>query len=201
MANPNAPFGFRPVRKIAGGDNTGMLEMFYIPATDANALFMGDPVKSVQSADTVGLTGLREVTKAVAGASNLLLGVIVGFDVSYAPGGGLTPNLNIAYRPASIPMYVLVCTDPQMIYEAQAIGAGGVANNQLGLNGNVTFGAGGNTLTNQSGAGLDATAAATTNTFQLRILEFTRRPGFVAGLNSVCNVLINTHEYTQTTGI
>ncbi len=201
MANVNAPFGFRSVRKIGGGTYTGMIEMFYLPATDANQLFIGDMVQSVQSADTIGLTGLREVTKLTVGGGHPVLGAICGFDVSYAPGGGLTPNLNIAYRPASTAYYVYVCTDPDMIYEAQAIGAGGVANNQLGLNGNVTFGAGGNTLNNFSGAGLDATAAATTANFQLRILEFSRRPNNAAGLNSVCNVIINNHEYTNTTGV
>jgi hypothetical protein len=50
MANPNVARGLIPVRGAYGNYFNGMGNIYYVPATDANNIFVGDPVIVKQAA-------------------------------------------------------------------------------------------------------------------------------------------------------
>lgn len=159
MANLNAPFGLKPLRERGGQPYSGACNTYYVPSTDATALFIGDPVILAGAADTAGTA--PTVTRATAGATNRITGVVVGFqpDPAFVPYG---------YRPASTAMYVLVADDPGLEFVIQA-DADGIAATQIGLNANLTAGSG-STATKQSGFILDGSTPDPDATYQLRIV-------------------------------
>lgn len=159
MANVDSPYGLRPVRERDGSPYSGAANTYYVPATDATALFVGDPVILAGSADESGVA--PTVTRATAGATNRITGVVVGFQ----PNPAFVP---FGYRPASTEMYVLVADDPDIEYAIQA-DADGIAAAQIGLNANLTADAG-STATKRSGFYLDGSTPAADATFQLRVL-------------------------------
>lgn len=187
MANPNTPSGLRPVRNAGDGVMTGGMETFYVPATDATALYIGDPVVKAGSADGAGIAS---VTRAVAAGP--ITGVVVGF----TPDG--TTNM-VGFRAASTAAYVLVCTDPAMLYEIQE--NSGIAAVDVGLNANLTI-ASGNSYSKQSGVTLDATTKATTNTLAVKIMGLAQKPNNVFGAyNKVLVKLNNVTEASATAGV
>ncbi len=190
MANANAPFGFRPVRDLAGANYNGQFEMCYCPATVATALFPGDLVILLTGAAD-SLYGYPGITPSVTPASDVVLGAVVGFDVTL---GGLTPNLNITYRPASTAQYVMVATDPRIIFEAQMSGAFALAN--IGKNANW-LNAAGNTAQGVSGYTINTTGIATTNTLGLKLKSLSTRTNNAVGNYTIVECLINRHVYSN----
>lgn len=79
MANPNAPFGFKPYRHLAGGIIRA--SAYKIADVLAANIFFGDAVKS---------TGAGRITVAAAG--NTILGIFAG--VNYVDVNG-----NVVWRP------------------------------------------------------------------------------------------------------
>jgi hypothetical protein len=79
MANPNAPFGFKPYRHLSGG----IIRHSAYKIADALAanIFFGDAVKS---------TGANRITPAAAG--NTILGIFAG--VNYVDASG-----NVVWKP------------------------------------------------------------------------------------------------------
>src|SRR5688572_15058762 len=108
-------FGLRLVGRLGGGEPH--ISEYFVPATDSTALFQGDVVKVV---DTTGAmsTPAEFITITRAATGNPLLGVVVGFKPDPA-----TPYT--AYRAASTARKVLVCDDPNAIYEVQEDAVGG----------------------------------------------------------------------------
>lgn len=187
MANTNAPMGFIPRRYRNGSPWMGAVRTYYVPATDATAIFPGDPVIIAGDGDA---SGYPTVTRATAGASNRITGVCIGL----RPG---TNNTLIPpkYRAASVAEYILVADDPALLFEAQEIGTALAATN-IDQNANITFGAGGNTFTGQSGAGIDTTTAATTNTLQVRLVEY--QHGTDNEIGQYANWLVAFNQPTET---
>lgn len=182
MANTNNPFGLKPV--YAAG-RAMAVETFFVPATDATRLDIGDPVTPAGSADANGVATVTQAAAAGVGTS-LIQGVVVGFVPSSADE---TP----AYRPASTAMYVLVNTDPNQVFEIQEDAVGGaLAAADVGLNADIVVGAE-NTSYNLSGVQLDTSTKATTATLPLKILGFVQRPNNEIGANAKVLVKINTH--------
>jgi hypothetical protein len=168
MANTSRVSGFRPIRYANGAQYNGMVTTYFIPSTNATAVFVGDPVKADATGDTVAAggkgLGVQSVVQAAAG--DAILGVVVGFAVQ--PGVLDTPQ----YRSANQGRYVLVCDDPAVLYEIQVNGTLGVTD--VGLNASISVGAG-STTTGSSGVQLDAATAAVTATLPLKIVGFTQR--------------------------
>jgi len=165
MANVNAPFGFRPVRYRNGSPWMGALRTYFVPASDATAIFPGDPVIIAGDGDAFGYP---TATRATAATSARITGIMV----SIRPGGATSTSvLPPRYRVASTDAYILVADDPALLFEAQEIGTA-LAVTNIGQNANITFGAGGNTFTGQSGAGIDTSTAATGATLQMRLVEY-----------------------------
>lgn len=187
MANANTPFGLKPLRGASSEPVSGGLEMFYHPASDGTALYIGDPVVKNGSADSAGIAG---VVRAVAAGP--ITGVVQGF----VPDGVTNAA---GYGAASTAFYVLVNTDPDQLYEIQE--AAGIAAADVGLNANMATGSG-SSYTKRSGFLLDAATKATTATLALKIVGLVPRPGNDFGAyNKLAVKINNSTEVSGSAGV
>ena len=191
MANTNAPFGLRPVEYLNGACWNGQARRYHIASGDTNAFAIGDPVVLASSSDAAGVA---TITLATPGSG--LLGVVVGMGGLQYGGMSADPtNLNTTVIPATKTKayYVLVCDDPNVIFEAQEIGTGTqLTATEVGLNANLVAG------TNsgfQSGWLLTNTTEADTATLDVKLLGLAQKPGNAFGQYAVWKVLINNHNY------
>jgi len=147
-------FGILPVRKINGGQvQTGI---YSVPATDSTALYVGDVVELVNTMDAGGQV---KTVKALASATNVPVGVVVGFLTD--PDDLYTPN----YRKASTARMVIVADDLiNTVFQAQEDAVGGaVAAATIGEMQNISvITAAGSAYTGMSGTMLDSSTVATT---------------------------------------
>lgn len=196
MANADTPRGLLPVRHRNGSPYTGSGNPYYV--NYGTALFIGDPVVKVAGgsntarvSSTVGefaIGTLPSIEKATATTANYITGVVQGF----AP---LPTALENVHNPASQARVVLVCDDPDVIFEIQANGAIPAAS--MGLNANLIFTHAGNTYTGYSGAELDTTSNApdTTVDDQLQIKRAVNRSDNDTTLtHAKVEVTINFHS-------
>lgn len=198
MANANSPYGLLP---LVSENGTVRTNYYYIPSSYSTALYVGDTViKSGTSNTNVSINGriytagsLPAITKATAGATNLITGVIIGFVVNPA-------NLNSpTYNPANTEAIAIVCDDPQQLFKAQCLGT--LLVTQVGLNANLNFGTA-DSIWGQSGITIDIDNAATTQEFQVSVKRLLDTPGNELGLYSQIVLKINQHtEATNTAGI
>lgn len=188
MANSNAPMGLAPKRYRNGSPWMGALRTYYRPATDANALFVGDPVILAGTGDSAGVPGVVR-----AGVTGQITGVVVGF----RPVTGANMLIPPRFLAASTAGYVLVADDPALLFEIQDNGTG--ISGDIGLNANLVAGTG-NQLTGLSAYQLDATTKAVTATLQLRIVGLEQKTNNVLGLNNNWLVAINLPTETGAAG-
>lgn len=194
MANVDGPFGLRPVTHKNGNPWNGAARHYYIPAGDATALFIGDPVIIVGDSNDNEIFGfppgsLSEVTRATVGDTNAISGVVIG----------VLPDdqTSLQYRAASTERVLLVCDDPDVIFEIQADGT--LTADSVGLNAVLIATHSGNTAFGISGMELDTTsdvpAADATNQLYIHSLK----PGVendLASANAVALVSIINHTNT-----
>lgn len=166
MANPNSPVGLVPRRYRNGSPWMGVARHYFVPATDANPLFIGDPVVIVAGSD---INGFASCTLATAGAGGRITGVVVGF----RPGAPLS---EMRTKPANTAAYVIVADDPDLLFEVQeSATTDGAALTAAAMGKNANLLAGGGNVVRGSGWTMDSTSAATTGTGQVRIVESQRR--------------------------
>ena len=190
MANIDAPFGLRPVRHLDGSAWDGAVQKFLVPASDTDALFIGDAVIGAAAGGSADGKD-KYVSKGTVGGN--LLGAIVAF-------GPDRDDLSKQYRVASTLREVYVCTSPDVIFEVQEDSVGNaVTAAEIGCNADMIQTHSGSTVTGQSGMELDSSSAATTAA-QLRIVGVARKEDNEIGANAVLEVMINEHEYESTTG-
>lgn len=156
MANTNKPFGLRPFQTLNASCYNGAVRKFYVPSTDATAIYIGDTVKIGGSSGSLYPTDAPHPTAAKAAAADVVLGVCVGIEPLFS-------DLSINYRKASTGMYIFVDTDPNTIYEIQS-DATGVAAADVGLNADLSVVAG-STTTGQSNSVLTSPTASATEDF------------------------------------
>lgn len=187
MPNVNAPRGLTPVRYASGAPYNGAVNRYYVPAADATALFIGDPVTESGSADA---NGVPTATRTAAGGGNRWTGVVVGIETPKDPTKALM------YRPASTEAYILVADDPNLLFEIQDDSVGGaLAAADFGLNADF-IAAAGSTFTGRSGFMLDTSTKAVTATLQMRIESLAQRPDNEIGANA--KVLVRNNLPTKT---
>lgn len=184
MASVSCINGFRPVKHLSGSPYNGQAEVCFMASTDNTVVMVGDAV--ALAGDARAATGVPTVTR-LASATGVPYGIVVGIvftgmgDVTNVPP---VSDLNTpVYRRASTDRYVLVCTDPTVIYEVQYAGtsvAAATITANVGLNGQFTLTAG-NTTTGASGMQLDSAGLATTATLPLKIVGFPNRPDNIPG--------------------
>lgn len=175
MSSVSRVRGFWPVKHATGAPYNGQASLYFIPASDGTAVFVGDWVKIAGGAQSP--TGVPNVTRA--GATDQVVGVVVGVlftgvgDVQNLPQ---VTNLNTpVYRAASTATYVLVADSPDLIFEAQVSGAALAAAGQIGKNVSPNVAAG-STTSGASGETIDLTTIATTATLPLKLVGWPNRP-------------------------
>lgn len=183
MASVSRANGFRPVKTITGASYNGQANLYFVPSSDSTVIMVGDAVKL--AGDARAATGAPTVTRA--GATDVPVGIVVG--IVFTGVGDITNvppvnNLNTpVYRAASTDRYLLVCDDPNVVYEVQYAGtsvAAATITANVGLNGQFTTTAG-STTTGASGMQLDSTGLATTATLPIKIVGFPNRPDNIPG--------------------
>lgn len=192
MANSNAATGLTPRRYRNGSPWMGAARHYSVPATDATPLFVGDPVVIVAGADP---EGLPSVTRASAGASARVTGVVIGF----RPSPTIIAN---GYRAASTLEHVIVVDDPALLFEVQeSATTDGAALTAAAMGKNVNLiAAAGNAFTRTSGFLIDSTSGGTAATGQFRIVELERRANNVIGAFAKWLVAINQPTETGAAG-
>jgi hypothetical protein len=207
MPNTSRINGFRPVKHVTGAPYNGQANIYFVPASDGTALFVGDPVKL--AADGVAATGVQQVTKATAGAA--ILGVVVGVintkmdPVSGAMTAGAVALDTPQYRVASTAQYVLVCDSPDMLYEVEVTNAGAAysfAVADVGQNADTYVAGSGSTTTGTSACSLNSATLAATATLHWKIMGPTIRPdNDPTGNNTKVIVKINNAQLSSGTGV
>jgi len=188
MANSNAPFGLRPVNLDGSYCNSVAVNVYSVPASDSNNIFIGDPVITTGTGDS---NGVPIVAKATAGSGAYFQGVVVGIKP--------TTDESTVYRAASTAMLVYVADSPDQLFEIQSNGTAAITS--LGANADFSFGSGGSTGTGISGGVLSESSVNTTNTLQLRIERFSPAVDNEIGLYGRYIVRINLHQKRNLTGI
>lgn len=105
MANVDAPFGARPLRRSGGG--APHINKYYCNVSDA--LYVGDIVALEGTADAEGVPSVIACTPCL-----IPVGVIVGF----LPLKG--KDESELYKLAGDALYVLVADDPDLEFEIQS---------------------------------------------------------------------------------
>lgn len=189
MANPNNPFGFRPIIRM-GGSPFSVTE-YAKPSTDANAIFMFDILKKV-----TGGVALPESPQGY-----LLPTVQTGYQGT--PGTTLWQGVSLNYGAASTATVHSVCDEPDVIFIGQCKTGTTVATaSHIGKNANISTTTAGSTTTKQSGLAVDGATIATTSTLDLRILRVAMIVPNAEGDSAILEVLINKHELgLQTAGV
>ena len=203
MANVLRLNGFKAAKHITGAPYNGQVGIYFVPASDANALFPGDPVKfATGSGDTVGTLN---VTRAAAGDAicGVFTGVVpqkldpVSGTISTGSTSLDTPTGNS--RAASVASYVYVVDSPDVIFEAQTSNGTAVLAN-VGKNVNHAVGTPSATA-GTSGAFVDVATLGTTATLTFKIIGFVNRPdNDPTTANVRAYVKINNHQLSAGTG-
>jgi hypothetical protein len=163
MPNVNRVFGLRPTKSLKGYGPNGQIRKYFIPATDATAVMVGDVVKITGAADAQGVA----VVTRLAANTDVPLGVVMGIEIL---NGDINPP---SYRKASVGTYVWVDIDPDTEYEVQGSGTFVYATD-VGLNVGLTFTAG-SVFSGNSGMQADLTTKAVTATLPLKITGVVQR--------------------------
>lgn len=192
MANVDRPNGFRPVGHLSGGAFTGRVRKYY---SINDNLFLGDLVEKEATGTASGSGGYAGVDRMDTGTSDILVGCVVGWEIN-------PDSLNAMHHAASATLAVYINDDPMTIYEGQCDGT--IAVTGIGLNADVTIGAG-STTTGASGMEIAASGAATTIATPLKIMGLVEREdNDVSSANANWLVMLNLHAYKNeggTTGI
>jgi len=192
MPNADIPSGLKPVGGMYGGAYTGAVRLYSTATGDADAIFIGDPVKLSGTSQTINGVVYPDVDQAATG--DVIVGVVVGVLPVTAD--------SLRYRAASTQRLLMVCDDPNALFEIQEVSGGtALTANDIGLNANFAVGSG-NTTTGLSGVELNNATEATTNTLDLKIVGLSPRENNAVGEHAKWLVRINRHQYAnQVAGI
>lgn len=189
MANTNKPFGLKPYSTLSGSSRSGTVRMYYVPATDNTAIYVGSPVKLAGTEGSLNAGDFPVPTVTIATAGDALVGVMVGV----VP---IPTDLTLNYRKASTGMYVLVNTDPETIYLVQGDSDTYDAAD-VGFNMTLTVGTG-VAATGVSNGVADQSTAANTATLDLQVLGTAPIPGNdLTGGYPLLLVKLNNYQYVD----
>ncbi len=202
MANVLRLNGFKAIKHLTGSPRNGQFGIYYVPASDATAIYPGDPVKfATGSGDVVGTAN---VTRAAAG--DAIVGIMIGVVVAKLdPVGGTMTTGAIALdtpsnvRAASTAQYVFVMDSPDCEFEVQSSNGTMVAAN-IGKNVNHAVGTP-TASSGTSGAYIDFATVNTTATLTFKIIGFVNRvDNDPLSANVRAIVKINNHQLAASTG-
>jgi hypothetical protein len=201
MANPDAPFGLRPVRHLNGNEWGGGTIRCYITATYATALYVGDPVR-LDGTNTDRVTTVRCPT--VIQSTLLDAQYVFGVITSFVPD---PDNLSLQYRAGLTARFCNVCVDPDVIYWIQDDGEAVLTEDTIGGNAvGINTHDGDGILTGLStfeldAGGTDAPAEDATNPlFILGVADIEGNDfDCVADTRMIWEVIINKHQLRPVT--
>jgi len=204
MAYPTVDktYGFKPVNRLDGLPYAGAIRQIPVAAAYATAILNGDTVK-------IDSTGYLVAGSATNTGSNV--GVLVG--CQYVNSAGQT--VQGQYYPAATSTttalaYAYVVDDPNAVFRVVATNGQTTvptAFSRAIVGANVPISvATGSTTTGDSFYGIDGTAANTTNTLPVRVVDVvtdTATGPASASATTYYEFLVkfNLHQYTDTTGI
>ena len=188
MANPNAPFGLKPVRYINGTPWNGQTIRCYISASYSTALFIGDPVlwsATLAEKDTTAKHPTINVSAVASGS--MIRGVITSFEPN-------PNNLTQQYSPASTEGWAnVVIATPDLVFQVRDDGDATPSKVFPGQNGILAAGSGGSTITGLSSFVLDgSTTPTTTQAHTIHILGLADIADNELGDYAIWDVIVNT---------
>ena len=186
MANNDAAFGMRPVKRVGGTPYTGGQSRYRIAANYGTAIFQGDMVAQVTG-------GGIEVH--ADGGTVPIVGVFNG--VQYTDPT-TKEQVYSNYYPASTnasDLIAFVIDDPNVVYEIQADAAFPVAD--LFGNFDIVYTSSGSTVTGISGAELEVSTGATGTSLPIKAIDISEDPenSDVASANTNVLVVIQNSIY------
>lgn len=184
MPNADAPTGLKPVRYLSGAVYTGADNKYFVPASDATAIYIGGLVKETGSATS---EGTPHVTGNVANG-DAVLGVVVGVEPVTAD--------STTWREASTDRYVFVADDPNLLFEVQEDSVvAALTADDMGEVANLTGLTAGNGTTGLSAIEIDSdtATAAGTGAEDVKIVGFPQRPDNEIGNQAKWLVRLNNH--------
>jgi len=155
---------------------------------DGTAIGIGDPVLALGTG-TTNADGTVTKDVKIAATTDVIEGVVVA----------VLPDTrdSLLYRAANTARRLLVCDDPDALFEIQEVSGGTpLTADDIGLNASIAVGSP-STVTGKSGATLDNTTEAGTNTLALKLVEFVNRPDNAIGDSAKWLVRINRHRYVD----
>lgn len=201
MANFQAPRGFVPSRYRDGSMWSGQTNMYHIPSSDGNQYNPGDVVKSSANADANGIPDVTKITNGTDTARGVIFGVLAA-SPNLPSNQGFNLDLTVQNIPASKTRdyYVLVCDDPNVLYELQDDGLNPGNSIATNSNKNATY-----TVTNptspqqNSATVLNSASFATTATLSLKVMGLVQKPNNAFGAFATWLVMFNQHEFQGNT--
>lgn len=195
MANPDAPFGFRPMRYRSGAPYNGAVNPYYIGTGDATALFIGDPVvlagdsNAAFEGDGRHQPGSLPVcTRATAGAGNRSVGVVCGVEWLHRD--------SLVYRAASTEAIIYVADDPELVFHVQDDAGSTPASTNVGMNADFIFTHAGDTAYGRSRAEVNFATLSVNLNFQTHIIGVARLPNNSPAEDfCIWEVTLNTHVF------
>lgn len=202
MANVNAPFGLA-VSRTQNANYSGVVKHYYVPATNAKTLFVGDAVVKTGESNTADFMGHKAGSMpaiAQAAATGAITGVIVGF----LPGDAAD---KAGVLTAGTEGIALVVDDLTAKFNIQATGT--VTAAMIGANANLSLTTAGSEYSGLSGMQLDVATVGTgseeasdSTPLQLKIMGVADYENNEIGANAVLEVMINNStEAHNTAGI
>lgn len=158
MSNTNAPNGFQYFGRLEGGSPTAGLSTRLVASTDTAAIGQGDPVTSLGTGYvTLSSVGTTQIDGIANGFEYLSTALGRKVYTNYWPGSGASGDVTAH-----------IYTDPQAVFQVQATNTA-IVFADIGANANFAIGTS-NSTTGFSGASIDQSTIATTNTLPFRIV-------------------------------
>ena len=201
MSTTAAPYGFRPVGLLGGGDWSNSIRHIKLTNSYGTSIFYGDVVKIVNTGTVEKDSGTTTMTP---------VGIFVG--CSYTDPNTNQPTYAQMWTASTSATDIMayVVDDPNVVFQAQ--GDATLAQTALGNNVAVVQTAGSTSIGTSKNA-IDSSTIATTKTLPVRIIGFVDGPDKSVG-DTYTDVLCKfnsggdatgdscaSHQYQDTTGI
>ena len=202
MAYPtvDAPYGLKPINLIGGQVFAGSTRQMQIASGYATNIFYGDLVKRIADGTIEKDTGTTTATPC---------GVFLGVSFTNASTGQVQQQ---QFYPASqqiktgTQIFAVVADDPDTLFKVVTCSSGTTVSfmgisaigNNIALIQNA-----GSTITGNSAVAIDQGTQDTTSTLPIRIIDVVRdtATGADAFVEFIVKININTHQYTNPTGV
>ena len=181
MANQDAPFGFRPVRHLSGGQIR--TNEYKIAANYGTSLFQGQ-----------ALIAVNDGTVAAGTTSGVVVGIFGGCFFTHPTTGKPTFSNHYPASTNASDIVAFVYDDPQLVFEVQGDGIGVVADIFSGFD---LVGTSGSTLTGRSTQELDTSTTGTSGQFKMIGISKDPNNSDVTVNNTNVYVVSNTAEHTH----